>query len=304
MRAYGSISARGGALGGDGGLIETSGHWLDVAGISVNASATNGKSGTWLLDPADVTISGSAGVDTGGVWSGGVFTPNPSADTANVSSLATGTLVTALTAGTNVTINTANASGSGSGDINVNAAITWTSGTTLSTLNLIALRNVVVNSAITATKGSLVAYAGNDIKVYNAITVTNGSITLCAQRDVEIFPTAAITTKNNGAPNAALGNFTAIAGRDVNIDQAAALTTTNGSVLLSAGYDNTGGPGGLIGGTVYFAGPKPQYTVTEGALSTIIVNYTPTSYNPAVPQHDYSADFTVTGHTPVNAHMS
>ena len=32
-RAYGSITARGGAQGGDGGLIETSGHWLDVAGI-------------------------------------------------------------------------------------------------------------------------------------------------------------------------------------------------------------------------------------------------------------------------------
>ncbi len=55
-RAYGSITARGGAQGGDGGLIETSGHWLDVWGVNINASAPNGKNGTWLLDPADVTI--------------------------------------------------------------------------------------------------------------------------------------------------------------------------------------------------------------------------------------------------------
>ena len=46
-RAYGTLSARGGAQGGDGGLIETSGHWLDVAGIKVNASAPNGNSGMW-----------------------------------------------------------------------------------------------------------------------------------------------------------------------------------------------------------------------------------------------------------------
>lgn len=68
-RAYGSITARGGAQGGDGGLIETSGHWLDVSGINVNAGAPIGKGGTWLLDPADVTITGA--VDSGGSFSGG-----------------------------------------------------------------------------------------------------------------------------------------------------------------------------------------------------------------------------------------
>src|SRR6185503_1239952 len=73
-RAYGSITARGGAQGGNGGLIETSGHWLDVAGIKVNAGAPNGKPGTWLLDPADVTIGAlTSGMPVAPV--GGVFAP-------------------------------------------------------------------------------------------------------------------------------------------------------------------------------------------------------------------------------------
>src|SRR5690606_14630717 len=56
-RFYGKISARGGRLGGSGGMVETSGkEWLDVLG-AVDASAVNGAAGTWLLDPQNVTIS-------------------------------------------------------------------------------------------------------------------------------------------------------------------------------------------------------------------------------------------------------
>jgi filamentous hemagglutinin family protein len=56
-QAYGSISVRGGAQQGDGGFVETSGHYLDVAGIRVHASAPHGKTGTWLLDPYDIRVS-------------------------------------------------------------------------------------------------------------------------------------------------------------------------------------------------------------------------------------------------------
>lgn len=104
-RAYGTISARGGVQGGDGGLIETSGHWLDVAGINIQAGASAGRSGLWLLDPADVSI---AAASTNGTLVGGVFTPDAAATTATV---AVADIVAALTAGTNVVINTANASG-------------------------------------------------------------------------------------------------------------------------------------------------------------------------------------------------
>ena len=42
-RTYGNISAKGGSQSGNGGFIETSGHWLDTAGIRINASAAQGQ---------------------------------------------------------------------------------------------------------------------------------------------------------------------------------------------------------------------------------------------------------------------
>src|SRR5258707_7627006 len=57
---YGNISARGGALGGNAGMVETSSHDnLQALGL-VDAAAPAGKAGLWLLDPANVTISNAA----------------------------------------------------------------------------------------------------------------------------------------------------------------------------------------------------------------------------------------------------
>src|SRR5690606_8991044 len=51
----GVLMARGGALGGDGGRIETSGATLSVRGAP-DASAPLGQGGLWLIDPTDVTV--------------------------------------------------------------------------------------------------------------------------------------------------------------------------------------------------------------------------------------------------------
>jgi filamentous hemagglutinin family protein len=63
-RAQGKFSARGGAQGGNGGFIETSGHQLNVNGARVDASAPNGKAGSWLLDPDIIRVVKVAGTVT------------------------------------------------------------------------------------------------------------------------------------------------------------------------------------------------------------------------------------------------
>ncbi|MDA8561781.1 filamentous hemagglutinin N-terminal domain-containing protein [Gammaproteobacteria bacterium] len=53
----GTILAQGGALSGDGGLVETSGKNLNFgSNLYVNTQANNGKTGSWLLDPEAVFI--------------------------------------------------------------------------------------------------------------------------------------------------------------------------------------------------------------------------------------------------------
>ncbi len=116
-RVYGSLSAK----GGKGGFIETSGHYLDVAGIKVDT----GKGGTWLLDPTNLTV-----------------------DTTLAASIKD-----TLDGGGNVALDTS-ASGPDEGNITVNAAISKTAGGDAN-LTFTADHNIDINAPITSTAGKL-----------------------------------------------------------------------------------------------------------------------------------------------------
>ena len=116
-QAHGSISAQGGANGGNGGFIETSGQSLDVNGILVNTTAPHGLTGTWLLDPQDFTIASTGGDITG-------------------------TQLSSELGGTNITILSSSGATAGLGNINVNDVVSWSA----NTLTLTAANNININS--------------------------------------------------------------------------------------------------------------------------------------------------------------
>ncbi|CAN7322838.1 YDG domain-containing protein [Pseudorhodoferax sp. LjRoot39] len=153
-RAHGSILAQGGPLGGNGGQIETSGHWLDVNGLTVNASAPLGVGGEWLLDPYNITIA------SGGA-SGTPYNPNYTAGADSV--ILASSIKTSLDGGTSVTLATAAGGAATGGDINVNASINKTAGGN-ATLTLRAHNNIYMATGvgITSTSGSLGVVLNSD----------------------------------------------------------------------------------------------------------------------------------------------
>ncbi|SFX49705.1 MBG domain-containing protein [Azotobacter vinelandii] len=134
----GSISAKGGKRGGDGGKAEVSGKAVLAFEGKVDLTAEQGRTGDLLLDPYDLTIS-----DTGD--------SNVSSFTASGddSVLDASTLETALSTA-NVTVSTGTG-GTQAGDITVASAVEWSADTVLT---LQAAGNIDVDADITATGDS------------------------------------------------------------------------------------------------------------------------------------------------------
>ncbi len=170
-QVHGDIFAKGGELSGNGGFIETSGHHLDISGSHEVTLANKGLTGTWLLDPTDVTIT--AGADSNVTNSGGVYQPTDGAlDSSNIDA---SNLMAALDL-SNITVTTTPVSGTGgggTGDIAVDSPLTWTSENTL-TLN--AQRNIYLNADITAINGGLTLSAVNGAQSLATGTIGSGPI--------------------------------------------------------------------------------------------------------------------------------
>lgn len=158
-QTHAQITATGGSVSGDGGLVETSGKQTLAFGQPADVSATDGKPGTWLLDPEDIVIGGG--------------------EADSISS--------ALNNGSNVSIKTSDG-GSGEGNITVAAAIEKTEGDDAS-LKLEAHNNIDVNAPISSTSGELnvTLNAGDAVHVNASISTNGGSFKqVITELDIEI----------------------------------------------------------------------------------------------------------------------
>jgi len=149
-RANGELSARATGAAGKGGFIETSGNHVDFTGLRVDTRAANGATGTWLVDPTDLTIDAAA-----------ASTIQSNLATTNVT---LETYLSGAPSGPGV-------ASEGAGDIIVNSAISWGA----NTLTLNAANSIKVNAVLTASGSAGLALNYGDTKGVLAATPLAGA---------------------------------------------------------------------------------------------------------------------------------
>lgn len=170
-RIYGSISATGGAVGGNGGFVETSGkRYLDVTSAP-NVFAPAGRGGQWLLDPRNVTIQAGPGnmdnIDITAPYFIPAAIDNSTLDVAVINAaLNAETTIEVTTGGTGIQL----------GTITVAAPITKTAGVGAGSLFLTAANEIFINADITASSGQIQFFtAATQVDVNANITLNGGA---------------------------------------------------------------------------------------------------------------------------------
>ncbi|WP_075186902.1 filamentous hemagglutinin N-terminal domain-containing protein [Teredinibacter haidensis] len=199
LKAFGEISAAGIA---HGGFVETSAGVVNL-NLSVDVSAAEGTSGTWLIDPFNITIQGNGTTNVSEEKDDPLFDSIFTA-TVNDSILRTTTLASSLAGGANVLVETSG-SGEQQGDITLSEALDFDAKLG-SSLTLRAHDDIFINADIDDSNtlasgdslnltlvsnfdnggrdndgnlatgtGNIVIAAGVDIKTYGGLFTATGS---------------------------------------------------------------------------------------------------------------------------------
>lgn len=233
-RFYGSISAQGGLLGGNGGFTEVSGkNYLDFAG-RVNLSAVNGDRGTLLLDPENITLINGPASNTSGFQPGvdnqQAYTDNPGVD--SIFNVGAGGSFTGVGNNANIVLQA-------NKDINVNDTfnLATATGNTDVSLTLLAKNDINLNANIIADGAGFVALTAD--------SDSNNTGNLNLKADI-------VTDK--GVVSLAGANIIQTSGSDVTTNGGMVMIGSNGNVNLGDmkinTYDQSGGATQATGGNV------------------------------------------------------
>jgi len=225
-RAYGQVSARGGASGGDGGFVELSGkRYLDFQS-AVDVGAPLGIGGTLLLDPMNVTIAYTNITNPAAFYGDATWFETADGSTTTtlgwISYGGTPGIQTLLNAGTNVIVTTAG-SNTSYGDITLSygggGIFDWSSS---AKLKLLAHNQIYLDNTLSSPTGSLEMMAG-----WNGASITSPTVGTTA-------PSPTIVTGTSGSGYIEVPTVVATAYGSIS------LTDTNNRINDLTAFSSTG----------------------------------------------------------------
>ncbi|PZU88317.1 MAG: hypothetical protein DI528_05505 [Shinella sp.] len=272
----GTITATG-AGAAAGGLVETSGHNLLLGdNVAISTRSEQGATGTWLIDPYNVTISSSGSSNVSVNLGTDPWDVAPNGSGANLNA----TTLSSYLNTSNVAITT-NGGGLEAGNITVSAAVSWSAATTLSLLADSSTGGIFINAAITGlNSGSGLVLSAGSGGISQTAAITAGTLSATA-RVVNLNNAGnAITTLG---PSSASGAFVFVNGQSLTVsgpissNNSLRITTTSGDLTINAALSDTLTFGEIrlsAGGRLNIA---RDLTMT-GSSATLILDYG-TSYS-------------------------
>ncbi len=236
FRSGAEIQAKGGGISGDGGFIEVSGDNVEIRGTA-DTSAVNGSTGTFYIDPVDITIqdvdSSALQESPAGTWA--------SDGSSGTTILDIDDLITSLSSN-NVIVSTQLNSDSlvapQGADITVSTAINSASNNNLS---LIAGEDVIINAAIDLGTGDLTINAGersdiNSGSVTAVFSVTADDLTVTSDTSI-VMTNLTVNTMDLTVNQSGVINVTSTQGVSVtaanNSNNDIGITVTSGNLQVS-----------------------------------------------------------------------
>ena len=166
----------------DGGLIETSGDYLEIGDtVNIDAAGETGKAGEWLLDPLDVVISASKPSGSTNAASDNSYNEVQTEDANKTSWVNSNTVNNLLSRGTSVKIQSVDKNKAATITVDSEIKKSGAKDADTTTLTLEAQSNVTINKSIKSTVGKLNVVLNSDIDgngvgavLINADIDTNG----------------------------------------------------------------------------------------------------------------------------------
>ncbi|TWB71841.1 hypothetical protein FBZ87_10685 [Nitrospirillum amazonense] len=311
----GTISAKGGALGGDGGFAEVSSHNGVALAGDVSLQAPKGKTGTLLLDPTTLTItsgtSGSGSQDS--AISGGTLAST--ASDVGLNTVSSGKIV-ALTATSDVVLQASGLITVGNlGTVNLGSGhsltlqstatggITFTSPSTTEivasgggniTLQSLGIGSTITNVAkLTSDTGVITITANGNITLANTITGGGVGITSVVGSITNVGATNLITGSGSGvilsAQGGSIGTPTSTISthtQGLGLETGGSLYVTNDQTLLVLALSATHAHPGVIN-TYQLTSPGLTFDATDtGSLNLNTLQQSSTLYAQVSTDHD------------------